>query len=56
MLGAKMVAAGRWQDAARRGEQRAWASDLVVHYVFGQGRLNMFVDRHIKMEVDVYTV
>ena len=28
------------EDAARRGEQRAWAGDLVVHDIFGQGRLD----------------
>ncbi len=43
----------RRQDAARRGQQRAWAGDLVVYYVFGQGRLDMFLDGKIKMEVDV---
>ena len=39
------------EDTARRGEQRAWAGDLVVHYIFGQGRLDMLADGHIKMDV-----
>jgi hypothetical protein len=39
------------EDTARRGEQRAWAGDLVVHDIFGQGRLDMLADGHIKMDV-----
>ena len=37
-------------EAARRGEQRVYAGDLVIDDVLGQGK---FVRFKVKMEVDV---